>query len=113
MINDLYRDYFSEGKLWVKLKKIGIRIGSGVVRQILILFVLLTDEKVPVMEKLSIIAVLGYLICPIDLIPDFLPGGLADDLAAIALLLAGLSIYQTPEVESQVKSMLKDIGMGE
>jgi uncharacterized membrane protein YkvA (DUF1232 family) len=50
---------------------------------------LLADPRVPRRTKLVLGLVVGYLVSPIDLIPDFVPGlGLLDDalVAAIAYL---------------------------
>jgi hypothetical protein len=36
---------------------------------------LLADDRVPIVRKLSLVLMLGYLALPIDLIPDFIPVG--------------------------------------
>jgi uncharacterized membrane protein YkvA (DUF1232 family) len=47
---------------------------------------LLRDAQVARRHKILLLALLGYLICPIDLVPDFIPvAGQLDD-AVIALL---------------------------
>lgn len=52
---------------------------------------LVHDSRVPAAVKLVPLGILGYLIFPADLIPDFLPGlGQLDDLAVIV---AGLKLF--------------------
>ena len=52
---------------------------------------LVNDPRVPAAAKLPIVGILGYLILPTDLVPDFLPGlGQLDDLAVV---LGGLKLF--------------------
>jgi uncharacterized membrane protein YkvA (DUF1232 family) len=49
---------------------------------------LLGDERIPRRRKLALIALLGYLASPIDLVPDFIPlVGQLDDVLAVVLVL--------------------------
>jgi uncharacterized membrane protein YkvA (DUF1232 family) len=90
-----------------KIEKIIKRIGRQTLRQIFTLIVLLHRDEVPMAVKLSIIGVLGYLICPIDVWPDILLGGLLDDIAAITILLTEIAIYRNDEVEAEVDKIMK------
>ncbi|CAF1215799.1 unnamed protein product [Rotaria sordida] len=55
------------------------------------------DERTPWYAKLSIVITLGYLLSPIDLIPDFIPVlGYLDDLILVPLLIL-LSIKLIPK----------------
>lgn len=52
---------------------------------------LVRDPRVPIVRKVLAALVLGYVVSPIDLIPDFFLGvGLLDDLVLVALALANL-----------------------
>ena len=49
---------------------------------------LLGDERIPRRRKLALVALLGYLASPIDLVPDFVPlVGQLDDVLAVVLVL--------------------------
>jgi uncharacterized membrane protein YkvA (DUF1232 family) len=49
---------------------------------------LLADERIPRRRKLALVALLGYLVSPIDLVPDFIPvAGQLDDVLAVVLVL--------------------------
>ncbi|MFN2431793.1 MAG: YkvA family protein [Gemmatimonadota bacterium] len=52
---------------------------------------LLTDRRVPARRKLLLAGLVAYLVSPIDVIPDFIPGlGQMDDLLVVVLVLHGL-----------------------
>ena len=54
------------------------------------------DKRTPASAKILIGITVGYLLCPIDLIPDFIPVlGLLDDLIIVPALIA-LSIKLIP-----------------
>ena len=54
----------------------------------LILYYTLESDKVPLRDKAMIIGALGYLISPLDVIPDAIPiAGLGDDLAVLLFVL--------------------------
>ncbi|MGH2500676.1 MAG: YkvA family protein [Candidatus Limnocylindria bacterium] len=58
---------------------------------------LLRDGRVPAQQKLILVGIVGYLLVPLDLIPDFLPViGQLDDLAVVLLGL-DLFIRATPK----------------
>ena len=49
---------------------------------------LLADDRIPRRRKLALVALLGYLASPIDLVPDFIPvAGQLDDVLAVVLVL--------------------------
>lgn len=53
-------------------------------RDVIAMVYALQDPNVPMSKKATIGAALLYFISPLDLIPDFLPGGYLDDAAVIA-----------------------------
>lgn len=61
----------------------------GVLPDCVILFRrLLRDERVPRRRKLLVGALVGYLVMPLDLVPDFVPvAGQLDDVLIVALVL--------------------------
>ena len=103
-----YFKYYSNSNITKKLAKMFKRISKRAFRQVVTLVVMLKNKDVPKFAKASIIGVLGYLICPIDLVPDFLPVGLVDDFAAIAILMAEISIYMTDEIKDKVDKIIKE-----
>lgn len=66
-----------------------------------VLMVAYKDKRTPVAAKILIGITVGYLLSPIDLIPDFIPVlGFLDDLIIVPALIA-LSIKLIPEIVLQ------------
>ena len=105
-----YEDKYSEAGLWDKIHKNIAKIGVKVIYQALLLFYVAQSPNCPTKIKAGIIGALGYLISPLDLIPDMLPGiGFADDAIAIATAVALAQIYITDEIRAQAKAKLADL----
>ena len=76
-------DYTSEGFI-EKISRIAKRAGAKLVYVALILYYTLQSNDVSMKDKAIIIGALGYLISPLDIIPDAIPiAGLGDDLAVL------------------------------
>ncbi len=98
---------FSEDALWKKIAKLPARASSRIIYEALILYCVLTDKSTPVWVRGLIVATLFYFLQPIDAVPDMIPGiGLADDAAAIALLLQRLASYITPAIEKRASKLV-------
>ena len=96
-----YKDKFSQQNFIEKIQRIAKRAGAKLVYIALILYYLMQSDKVSLKDKAIIIGALGYLISPIDFVPDAIPiAGLADDLAVL--------LYALGKVWSQVDDNLKD-----
>ena len=105
-----YEDKYSESGLWDKIRKNIAKIGVKVIYQALLLYYVAQSPNCPSKIKAGIIGALGYLISPIDLIPDIMPGiGYADDAAAIATAGALAQIYITDEIKEQAKAKIADL----
>lgn len=99
---------YSEKKLFAKLGKFAVKAGRKLVYVVLLLYFTLQKENVPRRAKGIIIAALGYFILPFDLIPDFIPLiGYTDDMGALMMALAIVSIYIDKEVKDKAKSKLE------
>ncbi len=63
---------------------------------------LVRDERVPVRSKLLLLALAGYLVLPVDLIPDFLPGvGQLDDAFVVVFVLRAILRRAGPDVVAE------------
>ena len=79
-----YGDKYSSEGFVDKISRIAKRSGAKLVYVALILYYTLQSDKVPVKDKALIIGALGYLISPLDVVPDAIPiAGLGDDLAVL------------------------------
>jgi uncharacterized membrane protein YkvA (DUF1232 family) len=76
-------------------------------RKAILLYVLLKSDESSAIQKGLIISALGYLICPIDAIPDLIVGiGYSDDLSIITVLLNRLQESITPAIELEAELLM-------
>lgn len=99
----LYEKHYSDSKFWNKAKS----LGKKVLKPAVTLFYVMKSPDVPFKIKVAITGALGYLILPLDMIPDFIPvTGYTDDLAALVAVVTMCESYITPEVKKQVDDYL-------
>ncbi len=104
-----YTKYYSENGLMEKLSTFGRKAGIKLVYAALLLYYVLLSNNVPIKEKGLIIGALGYLILPIDLIPDMIPvAGFTDDLSALVYAINSVRNYIDEDIEQQAKEKLND-----
>lgn len=83
-----YKDKFTQSAFVEKISHVAKRAGAKMVYAALILYYTLESDKVALKDKAMIIGALGYLISPLDVIPDAIPiAGLSDDLAVLIFVL--------------------------
>ncbi len=110
LIEDKYKEEYSENKLLEKIKKNFSKAGVSVVYAVLLLFYSLKDPNVPAKAKATIIGALGYFITPLDLILDAVPvAGYSEDIATIMLALGVVAIYLTDETKEKAKKKTKQL----
>lgn len=102
-----YKDRFSRSAFIDKIQRIAKRAGAKMVYGALILYYTLESDKVSVKDKAIIIGALGYLISPLDVVPDAIPiGGLADDLAVLIYVIHNVWGQVSEEVKAKAKAKL-------
>jgi len=107
-----YRKYYDESKFWQKVESIVAKTGSKIVYNALLLFYTLKSPKVSLHTKTLIYSALGYLILPVDLIPDFLiPIGYTDDIAVMLYAIGLVKHEITPEIENNAREKLSDLDL--
>ncbi len=73
----------NKNELWNKIQRSALKIGKDTIRKILELYFVMLKPDVPVKIKITIISALIYFVIPLDIIPDFIPGGYTDDIGAV------------------------------
>ena len=102
-----YANKFSQSEFAEKIARIAKRAGVKLVYAALILYYTLQSDKVNKADKAIIIGALGYMISPLDVIPDAIPiAGLTDDLAVLLYVLKKVWTGIDPEIVEQAKSKL-------
>jgi uncharacterized membrane protein YkvA (DUF1232 family) len=78
--------------------------------EIVPIYYALLDKRTPVIAKLMAVLTLGYMLSPIDLIPDFVPVlGLLDDLILVPVLIKiTLSLIPIPLIQEFKSKVTKD-----
>lgn len=105
-----YGGHYSEKAFWEKIRRIASKAGAKVVYYALVLFYTLTDPDTPLKYKTVIAGALGYLILPVDVLPDILPfAGLADDwaalIAAVSYVISAISEENKEKAKQKVCSL--------
>ena len=102
-----YSNKFTQKDFVEKISRIAKRAGSKLVYAALILYYTLQSDKVSKKDKAIIIGALGYMISPLDVIPDAIPiAGLTDDLAVLLYFLKKVWTGIDPEIVEQAKKRL-------
>ena len=103
-----YSNKFTAGDFIEKISRIAKRAGAKLVYAAFILYYTLQSDKVSVKDKAIIIGALGYLISPLDVIPDAIPiAGLGDDLAVLVFVLNKVWGNVSDEIKEKAKSKLE------
>ena len=102
-----YSNKFTQKDFVEKISRIAKRAGSKLVYAALILYYTLQSDKVSKADKAIIIGALGYMISPLDVIPDAIPiAGLTDDLAVLLYVLKKVWTGIDPEIVDKAKRRL-------
>lgn len=102
-----YSGKFSQKEFSEKLARIAKRAGAKLVYAALILYYTLQSDKVSKSDKAIIIGALGYMISPLDVIPDAIPiAGLTDDFAVLLYVLKKVWTGIDPEIVDKAKKRL-------
>lgn len=105
-----YEGKYSEAGLLNKIKKYGKVIGLELLFKVVQLWYVLQKPDVPAGTKALIMGALGYLIAPLDFIPDLTPMlGYSDDLVAITFALIKVQGYIDDDVNVKARRLLGKI----
>lgn len=104
-----YAAAYRDADFFSVLKAFARKLGSKVVHEALCLWIVMQEDKAPAWARAVALGALGYLISPLDGVPDVIPMvGLADDAAVIAAAMITLRAYVTEEIKRRAKEMLPE-----
>ena len=113
LINDIfdidyeyYKNLYSETGLLSTLLKYARKLAEDAVLKALKIYYAIKLGKIDAANLIFAQAGLGYLISPIDLIPDFLPLGITDDITVLGIVIALLT--KKGFIDSEVIKKAKD-----
>lgn len=98
-----YSKHYSDDSWSRKIRNLPAKSATDLMDKAITLYALLKSPATPAWAKAAIIGALGYFICPLDAVPDFLPVGFVDDVAVMATVLMNLARYHTEEIKEEVK----------
>ena len=102
-----YANKFSQSEFVEKISRIAKRAGAKLVYAALILYYTLQSDRFSKTDKAIIIGALGYLISPLDVVPDAIPiAGLSDDLADLVYVLHKVWGDVSEEVKEKARTKL-------
>lgn len=102
-----YKDKFTDSGFVEKISRVAKRAGAKLVYVALVLYYTLQSDKVAIKDKAIIIGALGYLISPLDVVPDAFPiVGLTDDLGVLVYVLHKLGDGVSDEIRQRAKDKL-------
>lgn len=102
--------YFSEKKFTEKMVHYGKTIGIKLAYYSLVLFYAFKSPNTPRSAKLTIAGALGYLILPLDLVPDFIPlVGFTDDTAVIVYAIYRIIRHIDEPIKQQAHEKMKKL----
>jgi uncharacterized membrane protein YkvA (DUF1232 family) len=104
-----YSNKFTKIEFVEKISRIAKRAGAKLVYAALLLFYTLQSDQIPLKDKAIIIGALGYLISPLDVVPDAIPiAGLGDDLAVLIFVLQKVWGDVSEDVKEKAQNKLRD-----
>ena len=105
-----YEQHYNDVSFLEKATRYGKLIGINALYKAVQLWFVMQKPDVPAGTKAVIMGALGYLIAPLDFLPDLLPVlGYTDDLVAITFALIKVQGYIDEEVERKSKKLLAKI----
>jgi uncharacterized membrane protein YkvA (DUF1232 family) len=108
MTTPSYSSEFSTPRFWSSLAKYVKRLGRKSLLLALKLYYAAADASTPAWAKGVIYSALGYLICPIDAIPDMVPViGLTDDLTVLTAALVTVAAHVTESHRLKAEARLQ------
>lgn len=105
-----YEGSYTEGGFKDKLVKYGVLLGAELAYKAAQLWYVLQRPDVPAKTKAVIMGALGYLIAPLDFLPDMTPVlGYSDDVVAITFALIQVQGYIDDDVKAKSQHLIAKI----
>ena len=102
-----FANKFSPSDFVDKVARVAKRAGAKLVYAALILYYTLQSDKVSTTDKALIVGALGYMISPLDAVPDAIPIiGLTDDLTVLVFVLKKVWGNVEDEIKDKARQRL-------
>ncbi|MCP9235634.1 YkvA family protein [Lewinella sp. JB7] len=102
-----YRRYFSPLRFWTKIAGFARTAGTKTVYTALLLYYAYEREETPGWAKKIVLGALGYLVMPLDAVPDLTPIlGYTDDVTVLGAGLMTIAAYINKDVRDRARTTL-------
>lgn len=102
-----FRQFFSESAFFGKLAGFGRSLGGKTVYTALLLYYAYQRKDTPAWAKRIVLGALGYLVMPLDALPDLSPFvGYTDDIGVLSFGLVTIAAYVNDEVKGKAREQL-------
>lgn len=102
-----YKTHYSEARFWEKARSVAKTAGKAALEPALKMYYSATDKDTPAWAKATIYGALGYLISPLDAIPDFIPvAGYTDDIGILVAAMAAVAAHIKDEHADKARAMI-------
>lgn len=103
---NFFHSKYSGPAFLAKLGNVAKKAGATTAYYALLLYYALNNDKVPVKDRLLVVAALGYFISPFDFIPDFMLAGLLDDMSVLTYAVSRIKAYIDDDVKQRANEKL-------
>ena len=108
--NSDYARNYSDNSFWNKVLNIAKKAGIKIIYLALLLYYALNSNNLSLRDRATIYFALGYLILPVDLIPDSIPIiGLTDDFGVLINAFKRIKENITDDIRKLAKDKLIEI----
>lgn len=105
-----FRASFTEGRFKKKIVAIAKSAGSRTIYTAMLLYFAYQRKDTPAWAKRIVLGALGYLVVPIDAIPDLSPFiGLTDDVGVLSFGLVTIAAYINDEVREKARAQVSKL----
>lgn len=95
-------DQYSEDGFWRTVKKAAKSVGKKVLQPGFELYYAMEHSQTPMWAKSVAVGALGYLIFPIDIVPDIIPViGFGDDMVTMMAAVTSVGRYVTNDIRKK------------
>lgn len=103
-----YQSQFSESAFWNTLRTRARKLGVSVVYAALLLYYAYRRKETPPWAKRIVLGVLGYLLMPLDMLPDLTPIiGYTDDVGMLSFGIVTIAAYINADIKAQAREQLR------
>ena len=96
-----YTSHYDEDSFWTKITNEAGKVGGKAIYIALVLYYTAMSESTSIARKSMIFGGLGYLLLPLDIIPDFIAVvGYTDDIAVLTALISTVATSITEYVKA-------------